>query len=65
MRALYRIIDVSVYGRVYVNDHSESYHSFMRNNFFNHIDIKKENVHILNGNAKDLKAECENYEKAI
>ena len=46
-------------------NHPESYHSFMWNNFFNHIDIKKENVHILNGNAKDLKTECENYEKAI
>ena len=46
-------------------EHPESYHSFMWNNFFSHIDIKKENVHILNGNAPDLKAECENYEKAI
>ena len=27
-------------------NHPESYHSFMWNNFFNHIDIKKENVHI-------------------
>ena len=34
-------------------DHPESYHSFMWTNFFNHIDIKKENVHILNGNAGD------------
>ena len=52
----------------YVNlpeSHPESYHSFMWNNFFNHIDIKKENVHILNGNAKDLVKECEDYEKAI
>lgn len=52
----------------YVNlpeEHPESYHSFMWTNFFSHIDIKKENVHILNGNAKDLKVECENYEKAI
>jgi glucosamine-6-phosphate deaminase len=46
-------------------EHSESYHSFMWNNFFNYIDIKKENVHILNGNAEDLEAECEAYEKAI
>ncbi len=46
-------------------EHPESYHSFMWNNFFNHIDIKKENVHILNGNAKDLAVECANYEKAI
>ncbi len=46
-------------------EHPESYHSFMWTNFFSHIDIKKENVHILNGNAADLKAECAAYEKAI
>lgn len=46
-------------------DHPESYHSFMFTNFFNHIDIKKENIHILNGNAKDLEKECADYEKAI
>ena len=46
-------------------EHPESYHSFMWNNFFNHIDIKKENVHILNGNAPDLEAECAAYEEAI
>jgi len=52
----------------YVNlpeDHPESYHSFMWNNFFSHIDIKKENVNILNGNAKDLEAECARYEEKI
>ena len=46
-------------------DHPESYHSFMWNNFFSHIDIKKENVHILNGNTEDLVKECQDYEKAI
>ena len=46
-------------------DHPESYHCFMWDNFFSHINIKKENVHILNGNAPDLKKECENYEAAI
>ncbi len=45
--------------------HPESYHSFMWNNFFSHIDIKAENVHILNGNATDLVAECTAYEEAI
>ena len=45
--------------------HPESYHSFMWNNFFSHIDIKKENVNILNGNAEDLTAECEAYERKI
>lgn len=43
-------------------DHPESYHSFMWKNFFNHIDIKKENVNILNGNADDLELECAKYE---
>ncbi len=46
-------------------EHPESYHSFMWNNFFSHIDIRKENVHILNGNASDLQAECAAYEEAI
>lgn len=45
--------------------HPESYHSFMWNNFFSHIDINPANVHILNGNAADLAEECANYEKAI
>lgn len=46
-------------------DHPESYHSFMWNNFFSHIDIDKTFVNILNGNAKDLEKECIDYEKRI
>lgn len=46
-------------------DHPQSYHTFMWSNFFGHIDIKKENVHILNGMADDLEAECDAYEQAI
>lgn len=46
-------------------DHPESYHTFMWTNFFSHIDIPKENVNILNGNAADLNAECEAYEAKI
>ena len=46
-------------------EHPESYHSFMWNNFFSHIDIQPANVHILNGNAADLQAECAAYEAAI
>jgi glucosamine-6-phosphate deaminase len=46
-------------------NHTESYHFFMHDNLFNHIDIPKENINILNGNAKDLEKECENYEKKI
>lgn len=46
-------------------DHPESYHSFMYNNLFKHIDCPDENIHILNGNASDLEAECANYEMMI
>jgi glucosamine-6-phosphate deaminase len=45
--------------------HPESYHSFMWNNFFRHIDIEAANVHILDGNAADLTQECEAYEAQI
>lgn len=45
--------------------HPESYHSFMYNNFFNHIDIQKENINLLNGNAPDVDAECRRYEEKI
>lgn len=37
----------------------------MWNNFFKHIDINPKNVHILDGNAKNLEAECEEFEKKI
>ncbi|MDR1645444.1 MAG: glucosamine-6-phosphate deaminase [Tannerellaceae bacterium] len=46
-------------------DHPESYHSFMWNNFFNHIDIPRANVHILNGNTADPEQECAAYEAAV
>ncbi|TDZ19414.1 Glucosamine-6-phosphate deaminase [Colletotrichum orbiculare MAFF 240422] len=45
--------------------HPESYHSFMFRHFFSHVDIKPENVHILNGDAPDLDAECAAYEDKI
>ena len=46
-------------------EHPESYHSFMDKYLFNHIDIPRENIHLLDGNAPDLKKECEEYEKKI
>lgn len=46
-------------------DHPESYHYYMYENFFKHIDIDPKNVHILDGNAKDLVKECDNFEKQI
>ncbi len=46
-------------------DHPQSYCRFMWETFFDHIDIKAENVHILDGMAEDLEAECTGYENAI
>ncbi len=46
-------------------NHPQSYHSFMWSNFVSRIDIKPENVNLLDGNAEDLKAECERYEEKI
>lgn len=46
-------------------DHPESYHSYMWENFFKHIDIEPENAHILDGNADDLDKECSNFEEMI
>ncbi len=43
-------------------NHPQSYYTFMWDNFFNHVNIKKENVNILNGNATDLDKECAAYE---
>jgi glucosamine-6-phosphate deaminase len=46
-------------------EHPHSYHYFMWHHLFSHIDIPRENVHILDGNAKDLAAECEEFEDKI
>jgi glucosamine-6-phosphate deaminase len=46
-------------------DHPESYHSFMWKNFFSHVDVRPENVNILDGNAPDPVAECAAYEAKI
>ena len=46
-------------------NHPESYYTFMHSNFFDHVDIQKENVNLLNGQADDLEAECQRYEDKI
>jgi glucosamine-6-phosphate deaminase len=46
-------------------EHPESYHSFMYRHLFDHIDIPRANINILDGLAEDLDAECEEYEKKI
>lgn len=46
-------------------NHPQSYHYFMYEYLFNHIDIPEKNIHILNGNAPDLEKECLEYEKKL
>lgn len=45
--------------------HPQSYHYFMHENFFKYVDIKPENIHILNGMATDAEKECAEYEQKI
>ncbi len=47
------------------SDHPQSYRTFMYENFFNHVDIREENINLLNGNAIDLDEECKQYEAKI
>lgn len=46
-------------------EHPESYHTFMYRNFFDHVDIPRENINLLNGNAPDVNEECRQYEAKI
>ncbi len=46
-------------------NHPQSYHYFMYQNFFNHIDIDKRYINILDGNAANLDEECADYERRI
>lgn len=46
-------------------DHPQSYHRFMYDNFFNHVDIQQKNIHILDGNSQYLNKECSDFEEKI
>ena len=45
--------------------HPQSYHSFMWENLFSHVNVSIKNVNIPDGLAKDVPAACENYERKI
>lgn len=42
-------------------DHVQSYHYFMRENLFDHVDIDPANTNLPDGSAADLDAECRRY----
>ncbi|WP_100010403.1 glucosamine-6-phosphate deaminase [Lentibacillus sediminis] len=47
------------------NDDRNSYHYYMQEKLFNHIDISAEKANLPNGSAADLEQECRNYEAQI
>ncbi|MDR0406280.1 MAG: glucosamine-6-phosphate deaminase [Clostridiales bacterium] len=46
-------------------DDRQSYYYFMHTHLFSGVNIKKENVHIPNGETADPEAECAGYERRI
>lgn len=47
------------------NSHPQSFSYFMFTNLFDHINIKKGNVHIPSGISEDVNKECTEYDRAI
>lgn len=43
----------------------QSYKYFMAHNLFDYVNVKKENIHIPDGCAKDLQKECSDYNEAV
>ena len=46
-------------------DNEQSYHYFMHQNFFDHINIDPARIHIPDGMAADPEAECRRYDQLI
>lgn len=46
-------------------DHDQSYHYFMHENLFSHIDVPSDRIHIPKGSADDIEAECRRYEALL
>jgi glucosamine-6-phosphate deaminase len=45
--------------------HPQSYFHFMKVNLFDHVNLKEENIHFLDGLPKDVEAHCAEYEEKI
>ncbi len=46
-------------------DHPGSYHAYMAEHLFNHVNLPAQRAHLLDGLASDLDAECDRYEVSI
>ena len=47
------------------HDDPQSYHYFMRKNFFDHINIDLNNTHVPDGSNPDAAAACSEYDKVV
>ena len=45
--------------------HPQSYHRFMQDHFFAHVNIPEDHIHIPDPNPKDIEAYCRHYEGMI
>jgi glucosamine-6-phosphate deaminase len=45
--------------------HPGSYREYMEHHLFGRVNLRPENIHFLDGSARDPEAECARYEKAI
>lgn len=43
----------------------DSFYTYMRHNFFDQVDVKQENIFVLDGSADNLTDECANYEREL
>lgn len=59
-----KTFNLDEYYKLPINN-NQSYHYFMDENLFNHINIDKNNIHIPNGMADDIESECILYDKMI
>ena len=61
--------DVKTYNldeyRGLAHDHDQSYHYFMNENLFKHVDIKMSNTHVPDGSNPDADAACTEYDKMV
>ncbi|EPY2301244.1 glucosamine-6-phosphate deaminase [Clostridium sporogenes] len=46
-------------------NNSQSYHHYMMESFFSHINIDKEKINIPDGKAENIEEECKSYDKKI
>ena len=46
-------------------DNEQSYNYFMNKNFFNHVNIKRDNINMPNGKSEDTVRDCARYDKKI